>query len=287
MKKLFFLLSLCAVCVSSVLAEPLLLEQATNVLPQKGLELGLSDILYQYDTTDIENAGGTTVLTITQSSVLVPLYLRYAFSNKIEGILDLPYLSQTLKSETTGSSTSTTESGLSDPVLGVKINLKDEEGSIKLGVAALVKAPFGDAKFRQGFNIQPLLLASKELGSSVLNANLSYNMTGEYEDDDTAKTKINPGDVLQLGLGLEHPLYASCSCLTGIAEFIYQSLGESTVASVAQSGSSGARMDLALGVRFNKGSLKAKLGFALSLGEEKYRQYDYKIIAGISYLLNI
>ena len=72
-----------------------------------------------------------------------------------------------------------------------------------------------------------------------------------------------------------------------IGEFIYDSLSESSSAGVTQSGSSGGRMELVLGGRYNTGDLKTKLGVGLSLGDEKYRAYDYRIIAGVTYLVKI
>ena len=57
--------------------------------------------------------------------------------------------------------------------------------------------------FRQGFNIKPLFAARKAFGAVTMNANLSYNVTGEYTDAN--KTKENPGDVLSLGVAPNSP----------------------------------------------------------------------------------
>ena len=114
-----------------------------------------------------------------------------------------------------------------------------------------------------------------------MNVNLSYDLKGSYTDENSVDQK--PGNVLGLGVGAEKMYYG----INWGAEFLYNSLSTSSSAGVTQTGSDGSQMDLVLGGRYNKGNLKTKLGLDLSLGDETYRQYDYKILAAVTYLLNI
>jgi hypothetical protein len=288
MRKVLVCLGLLLGTASLLLAEPLLLEQADNVLTPKTLEFGLANITYQSDVADITNAAGTTVLKLTNTAYSVPLYGRYAFNGRLEGWTFIPYNSTSSKSEITGGASATSDtSGLSDPAIGAKYTLTDNflQKGWKIGAAGIVNLPVGDKKFRQGLDIEPLIAARKEIEKMFVNINLGYTLNQEYEDENSIKQK--PGDVLSAGVGIEYPLAIKSFNFEGIGEFIYQNLGESKIAGVAQTGSAGSRMDLIIGARYNSGSWKTKLGLDLSLGEEKYRAYDYRIIAGVTYLVKI
>jgi hypothetical protein len=289
MRKVMLCCALMLAQTGFLLAEPLVLEQAGNVLKPKKLEIGLADIAYQTDETKITDTAGTVVMKLTNSATVTPLYARYAFTPAIEGLLKLPYSSVSSKTEITGgAATSASDSGLADPTLSGKYSFAAKGWD--LAAAAAITIPMGKesttlpSSFKQGMNIKPLLAARKEFGKVTMNANLSYKMTGEYTDEN--KIKQNPCEIISVGVGAEYPC-RMVSGITCIGEFVYNSFSDAAVAGVTQAGSSGSQMDLLLGGRYDKGNIKTKLGLDLSLGDEKYRAYDYKIVAGVTYLVKI
>jgi hypothetical protein len=269
-------------------AEPLVLEQAGNVLKQGTLEAGLADISYQTDETKITDSAGDVAYTITRTVFNVPLYARYAFTPSIEAFLNIPYSSVSQKTELTGSSSSESDAGLADPTVAGKYSFAFK--SWDLAAAAFFTLPAGKdstdmpSSFKRGLAIKPLLAARKGFGDLTFNANLSYTLNSEYTDENDVKQKY--GDVLNLGAGVEYPV-KNISGLLLIGEAFYNSLGEAKSAGEAQSGTSGSQYDIVIGGRYNTGNWKTKLGLDLSLGEEKYRAYDYRIIAGVSYLVSL
>ena len=56
---------------------------------------------------------------------------------------------------------------------------------------------------------------------------------------------------------------------------------------VTQENSTGTKIDIIVGARTHLGFLRTKFGVAIAIGEERSRDYDYKIILGASYILNI
>jgi len=266
-------------------AEPLVLRQATNVLDKSTLELGIGNFTYQSDETKFLNSSGAeTSATYTKTGTLIPVFARYGFTRTVEGTLLIPYRSSVIKNEQSGTSLTAADSGLGDVDAGIKVNVLDSEW--KAGVGGNISLPVGDKKFREGFAIAPLVAVSRSYKEITFNANLSYAISGEYEAEDAEKTKTDPADILTFGIGAEYPVKAYKG-LNAIGEFIYQNLTETVKAGVSQSGTAGSRMDLALGARYNAGSLKTTVGLLCALGDEKYRDYDYKLLFGLTYLLKV
>lgn len=264
-----------------VAAEPLVLEQATNVLAPKTLEIGLADIGYQSDVTSIIDSGGKEVIKLTNTETFVPLFAKYSLTSRIETNLYVPYISARAKSEISGVSTTSSDSGLGDSVLAAKVNLLDKEWQI--GLKAGFSLPTGSTEFKRGLNITPLVALRRDAKRYLVNINISYENTGKYDDNNTS-LQLNPGDILSAGLGLEIP-GKKVEGLTYCGEFVYQSISASKVAGLTQSGSSGERMDMNLGFRYNVHNLKTKVGLVLALGDEQYRTHDYKILAAITYVI--
>jgi len=287
MRRLLLCVAVFVAQTGFLFAEPLVLEQADNVLAPKTAEVGLADIAYQYDQAKITDNSGNTVNTLTNTAIIVPLFARYAVNPKLECKVSIPYTSLNNKSEPTGGASITaTDAGLSDQTIGAKYKLYDNIW--KISGAADINVPLGQKSstitsgFRNGLNIKPAVLVSREWKKLRWNFNLAYDYKSEYSDENSVKQKL--GDELSAGIGAEYD-YAKVKGLTVIAEFIYDSLQSATSAGSTVSGSSGSRMDGVIGARFNKGNIKTKLGLDISLGDEKYRLYDYKIIAGITYLV--
>ncbi len=288
MRKLLLCCAVACVNAGTLLAAPLVLEQAGNVLKEGVLETGFTDISYQSDETKITNSAGATVYTLTRTAFSVPVFARYAFTPALETSIEIPCSSVSSKSESAGASTSASDSGIADLAFAGKYSFAFNGWDLAAGAAFSVPTGKESTKvpssFKRGFNIKPLVAARKEMGCIFINANLSYAMNGEYTDENKVKQKF--GDVLSLGAGAEYPV-TSIAGLTLIGEAVFNSLAESKIAGAAQSGTSGSQYGLILGGSYAKGDLKTKLGFDLSLGEEKYRSYDYRIIAGATYLINL
>jgi hypothetical protein len=225
--------------------------------------------------------------------MIVPVSARYGVTDKIEATLALPYHSLSYKQENGGFTISDlSDSKMADAILTGKYSFGkvsdiDMSASVGLTLPTGSKSDKFVTEFAKGMNINPAIQASREFCCFRLNANLGYNMTAEYEANNTAKTKINPSDVLSLGLGIERPCMLNKD-VTMNAEFLYNSLSDSSIGGTTQAGTSGSQMDLALGARYTFcKSIKTKLGVALSLGDEKYRDHDWKVIAGATYLFKI
>lgn len=283
MRKVFAVISVVFLCSAAALAEPLALQQAKNVLEPGMLELGFGDLNYQTDVTKFTD--GTQ---LTRTATITSLYSRYSFSGCVEGSINIPYLSLSSKTESSGSPVTADDSGLGDPVLSFKYVINDSGLESAAGVG--ISIPVGKQSdkfpesFRNGVSFKPEFVLSKNLEKYIINLNLSYELTGEYEDASAAKTKQNPGDIISLGVGVEYPKWENTSL---IGEFVYNNILQASTAGSSVSGSSGSQMDLICGLRYNKNSFRTKLGIDLSLGDEQFRDYDYRIIAGITYLWKI
>ena len=132
MRKIILCL-IAAMCASSVgFAQPLVLEQADNVLQPKTLEAGLLDLAYFNDVTKITDDAGNVGTQITTSGFAIPLYFRYGISSKAECSLSIPYNSVSTKIDITGGASSTTDSsGMGDPVLEGKLSVLSNDCQIR------------------------------------------------------------------------------------------------------------------------------------------------------------
>ena len=288
MKKLLLMLLVLMFGVRYLAAEPLTLEQAGNVLDKGKLELGLADVAYQTDESKFTDSGGNVLATITNTATIVPFYARFAFTSHLEAALNVPYSSVSYEEKPTGGTkTSYSDEGLADPTIMGKysVGLGSEwdlalAASFTLPEGAQSKVfPMGGV-FQQGTNIKPLVAVRKKINDeTALNLNVSYNVEGSFTDE--YKVKEAPGNVLSAGIGAERSLIG----INWIGEFIYNNLEQSSFAGVVQKKSDGSQMDLVLGLRYNYGHLKTKLGVDISLGDETYRTYDYRVIAGLSFVI--
>jgi predicted porin len=268
------------------MAEPLVLEQAGNVQKPGILEVGLADISYGYDQTKLTDSAGNTVATLTYTDTVESIFARYAFSPAIETTISIPYSSVSEQLQITGAnSTTTTDAGLADSIISGKYSgmwgAWNVAGKLSLSLTTGASSTKLPGTFKQGMDITPLLAATKDLGPCTLNVNLSYDVKGSFTDENSIKEQ--PGDVLSLGVGAEK-MYAG---INWGAELIYNSLSSASYGGVTTADSSGTQTDLVLGGRYNSGNWKTKLGVDLSLGDEEYRVFDYRIIAAVTYLINI
>ncbi len=271
---------------SSLLAEPLVLEQAGNVLKQGTLEAGMADLAYQIGSSNVTDVSGNVTNKITNTAFIFPLYARYAFSPVIEASLEAPYSSVSLKEEPAGGMSQIfSDSGLGDPTLTGKYSfvLKGWD----LAAAAAFRIPEGKqsstlpSSFRQGFNVKPLVAARKVYGFTTLNLNVSYDLAGAYTDENNVRQE--PADVLSGGIGAE----IDSPDVDLIAEFIYNSISRSSTTGINATNNPGSQMDFVFGWRHIIGNIKTKFGVDIALGDQIYRTYDYRVLIGITYLWKI
>jgi len=235
MQKVLLVSAVFLISVSQCLmAEPLVLDQAGNVQKPGILEIGLEDISYGYNQTDITDNAGNTVVTLTNTYLVTSVFARYAFTPAIETSLILPYSSVSKQTQLTGgNSTITSDSGLADPVISGKYSCKWSSWEIAGKLALSLPEGSTSSKipsvFRQGLNIEPVLALTKDLGLSTLNVNIAYNLIGKYTDENSVKQQL--GDVLTLGIGAEKKYLGINWC----AELIYNSLSAASSSDVAAS----------------------------------------------------
>jgi hypothetical protein len=289
MRRLFIGCLVAAVSVAAAVAEPLVLEQASQVVSKGFLEVGLAEITYQSDETKITNDAGTVLNTITRTALDAPVFARYGITPNIEASLSLPYRSLSSKNEAAGgTSVSESDAGLADPTIAGKYSFTYKGWNLAAATAITIAAGKESTKlpaeFKRSLAIKPLFAAQKQVGCMLLNSNIAYAINAEFTDENSVKQQY--GNVLSLGIGTEYAL-KKYEGVTVIGEILYNSLGESKSAGVAQDGTAGSQYGIALGGRYDKGDWKTKLGLDLSLGEEKYRAYDYRIIAGVTYLISL
>jgi len=287
MKRLLAVLSLLVMALGSAYAQPLTLDQAANVVEPKTIEIGIDGLTYSYDYTEFLNTNPTEKLT--QTRLYIPIFARYLFPKDIEGTLTIPYQSLSAKMESGSTALSdNSDSKLSDIVIGAKKLVYDKDYKISVGLN--LSLPTGSqsdkfpAEFRNGLNIDPRIAASRMFGAWTVDANLQYLMRSEFTGKDDNKYKL--GDILTLGVGVEHACMMNRN-ITWVGEFVFNSKGQQSVNGTATPDTAGSQMDLVLGGRYNKGDWKTKAGIALSLGDEQFRDHDWQVILGATYLWKI
>ncbi|MGM0568265.1 MAG: transporter [Elusimicrobiota bacterium] len=276
MRKILLLVFCTGLMVSTATGAPLLIEKAGNYLATGEMEMGLNNITYSNDKTEFKGMD----LERKNSQILIPLFLRYTLNEDMEFSISVPYRSQTVEKTGGGESNSETASGLGNTSLSGKYSLMLDElalgGNLELGL------PTGGKDFKQGVDMFPSVSARKGLGPFTVNANVGYKITGPYERDDDEETEANEGNIISLSAGTE---YSYMKNLSFAAEFLYENLSKSEIDGEEVEGTDGSRSEIMCGLRFNQGDYRTKLGLGISLGEETYREYDYRILAGITYRL--
>ena len=262
-------------------ADPLLLRKASNELDKGELEFGISYFSYQNDVVKFVDDADNVVREDNNTSMEIPLYVNYGITDKVESYIYVPYFMDSSKSESGGQSTTSDESYMGDPSIQVKGNIADS--CCKMGAGAGLTLPMGDEEHRGGLDISGLLAMRKEMAVLTLNGEVTYTLTGEYEE---SAIKTNPGDNIGIGVGIEHPV-KPVEGLILIGELLYNSFGEAKIDGEAMSDTSGSKTDAVIGMEFSRGRICTNLGLALSLGSEKYREYDYKVLAGITYYIKL
>jgi hypothetical protein len=267
------------------MGEPFFTESAVNVLPLHALELGFMPVTnVSYDSTVADIHGNSIPGAVTAVNT-VPLFARYAVSPDTEFYMSLYEISRQVNDNTGSVPRTVTQSGMDDPMVGARYTFFDDSRDSGWAFAGgfFAALPLGDSTFRKGFDLSPLLAARKKVNNYFVNLNLFYDITGAYNNENTLKS--DPGDVLELDGEIEYPSMLFGKAVELSAGMMAQSISNALVA--GSNVASTNRLNAIVGIRRDIGRFKTKLGFDKSIGNSDQRLYDYKIIAGITYLVGV
>lgn len=221
-------------------------------------------------------------IEFTDTITRIDLNLRWVPVEKWETLLEIPQVGDKLEQAGGGSSSSNSESGIGQVILGGKYSFRESAGA-----AVRLELPTGDEKdgLGEGTNIGLALLGEKEWGACRLIGNLGYLLKGKYES--APNTDVDPGDVIQLNAAVAHERWG----LNWIGEVNVNLLGKEEVNSLAVADSDGAAVDLLVGAGKDindNWNLKGALVFGV--GDEQTRSFDlargagdYKIVLAAAY----
>ncbi|MFH1715358.1 MAG: hypothetical protein ABH857_04100 [Elusimicrobiota bacterium] len=279
MKKIFCGVLFVFLVGSFVRAEQLSLEQGGPIVERGRVKAGLDDVYYSFDKTILEDASGKKLSTINNTTIVIPIEIRYGLSEKIECLMEIPYVSNTVKTkdEVLNTESEIKTSGMADIDAGLKYTFTSEE-ELRISALANFGIPAGAKDLKEGFDIEPGIAVTKMMGESLVTANIRYRMTGEYTD--SFDLKQNLGDIIKIGGAYAYPVG---DYLFLITELIYESFGKLETAGVEVADSSGSRLGLVLGSRYEHDMFDIELGLDIALGDESARDYDYKVICDFLY----
>jgi len=274
----FIIILMAAITVS---AEPLTIEQAPNVLEKGQFELGFEAAFGMDEYKTVNNPG----VDYTRTTGSLNLFTKYGFSSDKEMLIRVPYVWWDLKTKTAATTVSNSENGIGDfEVFFKHVYNPADVDMIRMGIALGFSFPTGKEEdfLGAGFDWSPRLIFSRIFGRYMFDLNMGYDFRGYYYDE--TGVEIDPGDAYIYGVSVGRPL---ADCYTLLAEVSGETFKEERYNNTKILQTDGTRVDLIPGIRYHKGSLKAKFGFAVALGSETSRLYDWKVITGVSYLFNI
>jgi hypothetical protein len=136
-------------------AEPLTLEQASNVAQKGQVEIGLEGA-YGVDEFTVAGLPG---INFTSSQGAGGLFFRYGVNNRMELKSRVPYAFWKAVQESASGETAESKSGLGDMELGLKLS-RGEMESLAYGLLVDLDLPTGDQDkaLGEGFNVHPQAL---------------------------------------------------------------------------------------------------------------------------------
>jgi|GEM_PF-3490592 len=185
---------------------------------------------------------------------------------------------------------------------GIKLNFLDDTPDTP-EMAVGVEAEFSftktaELKLGQGINVGAFFAMSKYIDPVTIYLNAGYKYTGPYDHhynvvnawlwgfvDGTIPVRVNPGDILSYGIGMELVL-GDFTLLAEVETFSSQNM---CVDGVTLDRSEGDSLYCYPGLIYHFGKWKLRLGAGFSVYDtfpfESWYRYDYqwKIISGISY----
>ncbi|HOW26959.1 MAG TPA: transporter [Elusimicrobiota bacterium] len=259
-------------CVS---AEPLLMETASRVVAPGGLEVGLESRCGENKYV-VEGQPGATW---SQSSGQDGLFVRYGLSGKSELRLELPYGWWRLKISQNGSALLQKESGFGDLIGTYKTRFWGSGEGWNGAVKADVIFPTGEEEkgLGQGFGAEPGVMFGWSGVPCAVDSYVGYRWTGEYRP---YGVRHNPSDVVTYGLSTRfgNDVWAV------LAEAWGESFDTESKGGRRLEGTSGRRAMVIPGVRLRYGNIKFKAGYGLSVGPVRYRDEDWRVLFGVSWV---
>jgi len=275
-KKIFLLLSVSI----GFFAQPLTLEQGTNVLKTHTLELGI-DGSYGYDKWTVKSIPGIEYI---KTDITLSVIGRYATDDNTEFAFSVPY--KMLSGSTTGTGNDSA-GGLSDVSLLLKsMVMPYEKGGLSLGV--LLDIPTGNSKafiseganLGGGLGVGVLVATSRRFGEHFtfgVNGQLKYR--GRYINSTDSEIQESPlwflGFDGQLALGKN---------LSLIAEAKWTYFNDYKIGGIEQDGTSGNTFNTVYGLRLDTEKFRLKAGVDLSMGDPTFREFSYKVFGTVSFI---
>ncbi|HOW27641.1 MAG TPA: transporter [Elusimicrobiota bacterium] len=236
---------------------------------------------YRTDLWKVKN----TNTEVTDTLIRTDVNARWSPMDKVEVMMEIPYLRDTVEQTATADDK---DSGLGQVILGGKYAF------CPMGGAALrVELPTGDKDkmLGEGLNIGLALLAEKAVGPVKTYANVGYLIKQEYKTTfdvaNAAKTKVDPGDILQLNLAAVYPRFG----LDWVGEANMNFIGKQKRGGTTVSGSDATGVALLVGANkklTEQIGVKAALSWEVS--EEAARSVDtvrgsgdYKVTLAANY----
>lgn len=265
----YFILFVLLFTVSQSYAEPVIAKQAANVLRENSVEIGAD---YNYLYKQSSNLG----INYLDYSHLGILYVKYGATDEVEVEINGKYLYRYDDIYTAKSW------GLGPISIGGKFCFfRSLEFSIAYGFG--MDLPFGDSKYLlvEGFNIYPYFAWDLNAGSFLVRVNLGFNMRGDYIDP--YYRKIKKGDMFFGNLAIEVPI----DRLRLLEELTVNAVGTMKINGLDEGNTAGWTADIFSGFRWNIDCAKFKAGIIFTASTGGFVEYNWKIIAGIGFLLNL
>jgi len=279
-------------CVSVLSAQPTLVTETVSMGEAKSVSVELRPT-YRVDLWKVTD----TSTEYTDTVMRTDLNARWVPVEKWEVLLEVPHVSDKLKTEVGTASSDEKDSGIGQVILGGKWAFCPKglfAGTLRVELPTADQ----DKLLGEGLNIGLGLAGEKALGPVMMYANAGYLVKQEYKTTfDTpgaAKTKEDPGDIVQLNAALSYPRWGLDWVGEVNANIVGREKDDATGSMKEVDGSAGTAVDLVLGVHkmFNE-SWSVKGGVAWGVGDEKIRTVDmlrgagdYKVILAGDYRFN-
>lgn len=262
MKKILIVSFIFISLVAVAGAEPLILNQAKNILPANKIEAGAG---FNYGYSKYYYSTATTTEYETKDSI-IPAFVRYGITDEFEALAKIEYKMLT---RTEGS---ISKNGFGYCSIFAKYLLME---NLAIGVNGDISIGSPDDSLTQGLNLGGKLIYSYPLCPDVImHVNAGYNYSFEFT---MSSTKIDLGNVIPFGIGFEYNM----GNIIPIIEF-YGSYAGKTLIAGAETGDTMFMYSVVPSVLVKYDNFKIKAGWEYAF--DKYNLYNWRIISSISYV---
>lgn len=277
---------------SWAMAEPVFMPQATSVVKQKQLETGV-DVQYGYQKSELENSVGTTFLNRV---LVVPVWARYGLLDTLETHLTVPIVHAIDSSEGI-SSFHNEDGGLGNMQVGAKWNFMNAPMPLAVGLdldlptanTSNNTAALGQRynhQVEQGFNGHLFLSGDTPTYAEMLTGHVmvGYMNTATYTT--ATGTRFNPSDLMTFGASLDLDMKKWVNGLMMSGEMVGNTAltHSRTNSTIDGNHDMGQVLEVGPALRYQMGAWRTKAGVLFDAGPATYRAYNYRLLAGVSYL---